>query len=264
MLEHIKKLKNKLTSSTRAVPNPKDSDIYLVSYPKSGNTWMRYLLAYALWPELGSPDMTELGSYVPSYSDKQQLLDPSSPCNKSNHRIIKEHFLYQGVAQKNAKRVIYICRDGRDAIVSYWHFCNQRDGTSMSLGEFIKQSTLPSHSYGPWQEHVLGWLHAKLQHKLIIRYEDMLDNPEACLKEALNFAEFQVDDLTLKDAVNRASFGSLKKLEQEKGFNYEGVNNVEFVRKGVAGGWADHFSSEDLDLFDRYHGGPIPELGYDW
>ena len=69
---------------------------------------------------------------------------------------------------------------------------------------------------------------------------------------------------TIKDAVCRASCGALKKLEQEKGFNYEGVNNVEFVRKGKAGGWADHFSSEDRDLFDRYHGGPIPELGYEW
>jgi aryl sulfotransferase len=134
----------------------------------------------------------------------------------------------------------------------------------MSLGEFIKQSALPLHSYGPWQEHVLGWLQAKLQHKLIIRYEDMLENPVACLKKTLNFAEVQVDDATLKDAVNRAFFGALKKLEQEKGFNYKGVNNVEFVRKGVAGGWAEHFCPEDMALFDRYHGGPIAELGCEW
>ena len=92
----------------------------------------------------------------------------------------------------------------------------------------------------------------------------MLENPETCLEQALHFAETPVDDATLKDAVYRASFGALKKLEQEKGFNYEGVDNVEFVRKGVAGGWADYFGPGDLELFDQYHGGPIPELGYEW
>jgi hypothetical protein len=103
MLDHLRKPKNKPTASTRDVPNPKDSDIYLVSHPKSGSTWVRYLLAYALWPEVESPEMTELGSYVPSYSDKLQLLDPSSLCNKSDHRIIKEHCFISGNCSKERK-----------------------------------------------------------------------------------------------------------------------------------------------------------------
>jgi len=247
------------------VPNPRNSDIYLVSYPKSGNTWMRYLMAYAIWPELTDIDLVEMASYVPSFrleNDANKMLDAKSPCNQLKHRIIKEHTAYNSAAKKHIKRAIYLVRDGRDAIVSYWHFCNQRDQSSIPLSEFIELSAKPEHSNGAWKEHVIGWINADLDAKLIIRYEDLLQNPEKCLRSALDFSEIEVSDAVIKQAVSRASFDSMKKLEQTKGFNLEQLKTVDFVRQGTQGSWKGSFGQKDLEYFKQFHGGLIKELGY--
>lgn len=249
------------------VPNPRDSDIYLVSYPKSGNTWVRYLLAYAIWPELTDVDLVEMAAYIPSFHlkhDSKMLLDSRAPCNQLKHRIIKEHTPYNRLAKKHVKRALCVVRDGRDAMVSYWHFCNQRDQTNIPLGDFIELSSKPGHSYGPWKSHVKGWLNADLDSKLIVRYEDLIDDTVACLKKALDFAEISVPEKDIENAVRRASFDSMKKLEKEKGFNLEQLRTVEFVRQGKQGSWQEVFGPEDLELFNKYHGGAIPELGYSW
>lgn len=265
----IKKTKNLILGTKPepawGVPNPRDSDIYLVSYPKSGNTWMRYLLAYSIWPELADMDLVEMAAYLPSFrleKDRDAMLDPNSPCNHLTHRIIKEHTRYDAKAQHNIKRAIYIARDGRDAIVSYWHFCNQRDNTSIPFSEFIEISAKPEHSYGPWKNHVIGWLNAPLEAKLILRYEDMLTDTASCLSRALEFAEIDVPDSVIERAVNRASFNSMKKLEKTKGFNLDQLKNVEFIRQGKSGTWCDTFGPGDMERFNKFHGGSLNELGY--
>lgn len=249
------------------VPNPCDSDIYLVSYPKSGNTWMRYLLTYAIWPELADMDLVEMAAYIPSFGlqrDREAMLDRNSPCNHQTHRIIKEHVRYDANAKHHVKRAIYIARDGRDAIVSYWHFCNQRDDTSIPFSEFIELSARPEHSYGPWKEHVLGWFNAPLERKLILRYEDMLSDTPSCLRRALEFAEIDVSDPVIEKAVSRATFDSMKKLEKTKGFNLDQLVNVDFVRQGKSGKWSDTFAPGDLERFNKFHGSCVCELGYAW
>ncbi len=247
-----------------SIPNSKDSDIYLVSYPKSGNTWMRYLLAYAIWPDIDKPDLEEMARLIPSYGleiDTKSMLDPDSPCNQMKHRIIKEHFPYNNVAKKYVKNVIYLCRDGRDAIVSYWYFLNQVRGTSVSLDEFIKEST--SHSFGPWHDHVQQWLNAPVN-KLVIRYEDMLADTAPCLKNALDFMGLQTDELIIKQSVERSSFASMKEIERNKGFNLDMLKNVDFIRKGVAGSWKSFFDDNTIKLFKKYHGAGIESLDYIW
>lgn len=270
----FRKIRNLLISSQNestqvlpswGVPNPKSSDIYLVSYPKSGNTWMRYLMAYAIWPDIEEIDLVDMASYIPSFRlehDRIMMLDLNSPCNQLKHRVIKEHTTYNDIAKKHIKKAIYIVRDGRDAIVSYWHFCNQRDQTSIPLSEFIEYSAITPHYFGSWKEHVIGWLNAPLEAKLVIRYEDLLCDTAAWLKIALNFIEIEVSDILIDRAVNRASFNSMKKLEKTKGFNLEQLRTVEFMREGKQGSWINTFSSEDLEQFNRYHGGCLKELGY--
>jgi hypothetical protein len=249
------------------VPNPRESDIYLVSYPKSGNTWMRYLLTYSIWPESAEMDLVEMASYIPSYRlpiDMEAMLAPGSPCNHLPHRIIKEHTRYDERSRQHIKRAIYIARDGRDAIVSYWHFCNQRDNSSIPFSEFIEISARPGHSYGPWSEHVRGWLNAPLEAKLILRYEDMLTDTFSCLKRALEFAEIDVADSAISKAIDRASFNSMRKLEKTKGFNLDQLKNVEFVRQGKSDAWRDTFAPGDIERFNKFHGGCVHELGYSW
>jgi len=248
------------------VPNPKNTDIHLVSYPKSGNTWMRYLLAYAIWPNVDEPDLCDMAALIPSFGlehDAQVMLDLEAPCNQLKHRVIKQHFTYGDEARGLVNKAIYLCRDGRDAIVSYWHFCNQRDRTSIPFSDFIRLSAMPSHSYGPWQEHVYGWLNAPVD-QLIIRYEDMQHDAKSELSKVLDFIEVNRTPEEIENAVSRASFRSMRSIEKKKGLNLEGLKNVNFVREGKIGSWQDTFSGNDIGLFNKYHGGPVPELGYKW
>lgn len=250
---------------TPRVPNPRASDIYLVSYPKSGNTWMRYLLAYSIWPELAEIDLEDMAAYIPSHGiprDAQMLLDPSAPCNQLPHRIVKEHFCYGREAQRYARRAIYIARDGRDALVSYWHFCNQRDGTQIPFSDFIELSARPGHSYGRWKDHVSGWLNAPLDAKLVIRYEDLLTDAAPWLERALQFAGHSISADRIEAAVARASFDSMKRLETRKGLGLEQLKPVTFVRSGKSGSWRETFGPGDLERFERSHGYGIAELGY--
>lgn len=227
---------------------------------------MRYLMAYAIWPELLELDLVEMASYVPSYGikhDMAMMLDNNSPCNQLKHRLIKEHTSYNQVAKQHIKRAIYIVRDGRDAMVSYWHFCNQRNGAAIPFSEFIELSARPEY-YGPWKEHVTGWVNAPLDAKLILRYEDMLADTAGSLSRALEFAGIEVAKTVIENAVERASFNSMRKLEKNKGFNLDMLKSVEFVRQGKQGSWNETFGTEDLVRFNRFHGGCVPELGYSW
>ncbi|MGE0470241.1 MAG: sulfotransferase domain-containing protein [Nitrospira sp.] len=257
----------KFTTPAWGVPNPKDSDVYLVSYPKSGNTWMRYLMAYAIWPDLAEIDLIEMGAYMPSVglkNDSDMMRDPNSPCNRLKYRIIKEHKPYNQLARQYIKRAIYIARDGRDAMVSYWHFCNQRDGTAIPFSEFIELSAKPEHSYGEWRVHLMGWMNATLDAKLVLRYEDLIADTAGSLRQALEIVEVEVSEAALANAVERASFSSMRKLEKTKGFNLEMLKKVEFVREGKIGSWQDVFGPGDLERFCRFHGGCVSELGYSW
>lgn len=266
LVDRLKKIRfSSLKGVEPNIPNPKNSDIYLVSYPKSGNTWMRYLLAYAIWPHKEVLDLRDMASLIPSYGiqyDDEMMLRDDSPCNQLKHRVIKQHFSYNNPASKFAKKIIYICRDGRDAIVSYWHFCNQRDDTDIPLVDFIKDSA--EHGYGPWRRHVVGWLEAPVKEKLIIRYEDMLQDPELYLFNVLKFIDIYRDANQVTAAVEKASFGSMKSIEQTKGFALDQLKKVNFVRKGKAGEWQNEFTSNELEVFIKYHGRGISKLDYIW
>jgi hypothetical protein len=224
-------------------------------------------MAYAIWPELSKIDLLEMAKYVPSSGlerDFQEMSDGSSPCNQLVHRVIKEHTPFNALAERHVKRAIYIIRDGRDVLVSYWHFCNQRDGTQISFSEFLKKSADTTYFYGPWREHVLGWLDAKLDAKLVIRYEDMICDPVRVLTEALRFVGISRSDKHIQDAVNRASFDELRELEREKGLSLAQLKSVTFFREGRVGSWRDTFTAKDMSVFIRLHGGDGKEVGYDW
>ena len=104
-----------------------ESDIFLVSYPRSGNTWVRNIIAEALYGESGK-SLGEIGEYVPDLHkyniDEMELAHP---------RVIKSHFYYT----KEYKRIIYIVRDPRDVFISYHKYLTQLGTCSSSLKDFV-------------------------------------------------------------------------------------------------------------------------------
>ena len=214
-------------------------DIFLVSYPKSGNTWARFMLSYCMFDGLneGDVDFATMEKYVPDIYVKKPAPDLPRP------RVIKSHETYTNKYPK----VIYMLRDGRDVAVSYYYHMTQRKQFNGTFSEFIRTEV----PFGTWAGHVKGWTtpHPP-QNIMLVKYEDMKAAPFEMLKKMIEFIGKPITDEKLRKAIEWSSFQKMKKIEQEKGLpDYFNAKGQEFVRKGVVGGWQDEFSPEDLEFF---------------
>src|SRR5713226_10443120 len=147
-------------------------DVFLVSYPKSGNTWTRFLVANLTHPEepASFANINELTPDPEAFS-KRRLASLPRP------RIIKSHQYFD----PRYERIIYIVRDPRDVALSEYHFRRKRrviaDGLPIEdfVSRFIRGVNTP---YGSWGENVASWVFTRgsSPNFLLIRYEDMLEN----------------------------------------------------------------------------------------
>ena len=236
-------------------------DVFLVSYPKSGNTWMRFLVGnYMTGGKVGFSNVIEL---------MPELQTNPEQCAKveMRPRFIKSH---RGYNRKYPKAV-YILRDGRDvAVSSYYHLVKQ--------GEITKDTPFPVFlrtfategifRLGSWSSHVESWLRREGKGNVIfVKYEDMLEDPGRELEKVLRFAGVEVDPERVKRAVKASSFEEMQRSEKEEHDAYFGKygfknRDVKFVRKGQKGDWRSHFTKEDEETFLKVHGRTMRKLGY--
>ncbi len=242
-----------------ARPRIYDDDLFLVSYPKSGNTWMRFLLANLMRIDLEGFDAEPIDfnsavQYVPEYELHTDAVDAAA-----RPRILKSHTEYDA----SFPRVVYLVRDPRDVYVSYYHYLRKRLPEGFTLNDFLqKQDLHPCH----WHEHVTGWIDQP--NVLTIRYEDMLADTAMQVHNLVaywrqrGFTDEQIDV-----AVSRSSFNNMKQIEQSGGRPFRSERHRElstpFMRSGKAGAWMRHFSEGDHQLLIDRMGEQMARLGYD-
>lgn len=248
-------------NTTETAPQPVRPQIYgddcfLVSYPKSGNTWMRFLLANLLSTEDRDAPEIDFHSavhYVPEYEVHTRALD-STP----RPRLLKSHSPYD----PSFPKVVYLVRDPRDVYVSYFHYMRKRLPQGTSFGGFLRMPDLhPCH----WHEHVAGWIDQP--NVQLIRYEDMLADTHAQLRAFIGFwGGRQFSDEQIDRAVRASSFDRMKKLEEQNGRPFKDEahkrKSTDFMRKGQSGDWVNYFDRTDLVyLADRF-GVLMRRVGY--
>ena len=259
----LKKIKRVLggqpaSASRRFVPDPRHW--YIVSYPKSGNTWMRFLLAHVLFPGDDEITFPRLGSMVPDAcrtQDRDAMRDGSAPFARCAHPFVKTHDPYA----PEYRRVLYIVRDGRDALTSYYHWQNARRETPLSLADIVRGDS----PHGSWSKHVLGWMHGEADAKVVVKYEDLLADTAGQLRRILDATGVPAEDAAIERAVRLSSFDSMKRAEREHGLFDGGKAMSEvmpFVRKGKAGDWRTLFGEPELALFWQIHGEAMRAAGY--
>jgi estrone sulfotransferase len=242
-----------------ARPTIHDDDLFLVSYPKSGNTWMRFLLANLLCDERdgtdGEPiDFHTAVRYVPEYE-----LHADEVNSAPRPRILKSHTTYDA----RLPRVVYIVRDPRDAYVSYYHYMRKRLTKDTDFSSFIRMDGLhPCH----WHEHVAGWIDRP--NVLVIRYEDMLADTAAQVRRLVAYRggrSFTQEQIA--HAVVRSSFSQMKQIERRYGRPFQNEQqrrrSTPFMRTGRAGAWTEHFTPDDHELLISRMGLLMDRLGYD-
>jgi hypothetical protein len=238
-------------------------DVFILSFPKSGNTWTRFLIANLVYPETPA-DFSNINQLTPDPEalSKRQLARMPRP------RIIKSHQYFD----PRYKRVIYVVRDPRDVALSQFHFHRKRglieDGYAPEtfVARFLKGETSP---YGSWGENVAGWLATRQNRPgfLLLRYEDMLADAAGELNKVAAFLEIPADGERISNAVRRSSADEMRKLEKSQGHLWSSTQStrkdVPFVRAAKAGGWRTGLPEAAVAQLEAAWGPLMTYLGYE-
>jgi Sulfotransferase domain len=220
------------------------SDVFLVSYPRSGNTWLRFLLANALRPAEPATFAT-FGEVVPDIYDETDRALRRRP----SPRVLKSHEPFD----RRYRRVVYLVRHPADVAVSYYHYLIKMRTIppGFDVVRFVDSYVLGAlDGFGTWGDHVTGWLDAREGDDdfLLLRYEDVLEAPERALAAALELADVEAGGEAVAQAVARSTADELRRLERETATalpTFRGSRLEDpFIRKARAGAAAEELSPE--------------------
>lgn len=242
------------------VPTIYPDDVFIVSYPKSGNTWLRFLIANYLSDE--AIDFIGLHHVMPDLHLDPALASPA----RNRPRFIKSHSAFDALYP----RVVYLLRDPRDiAVSSYFHqrkfnLIDKQAPFEQFVQSFIEIGFYPS---GPWHEHVEGWLSASSESVLRVTYEAMLADSGAELQRVLVFSGLTVEPARIARAVERSSFGRMQEIEDAQHDEYfkrygSDTTELRFVREGRSGSWRDFFDEAQIARFLERYGETMRKFGY--
>ena len=222
-------------------------DILLISYPKSGNTWLRFLFGNVMYSS--GVDFKNIDKFIPDIyrTTKKEIEDLDSP------RVIKSHEPFF----PNNSKVVYIYRDPRDVVISYYYWYKKFNRLKGESFEFFFNSFLEGNvSYGLWSEHLKGWREAaekRPRNVYMVKYETLKEDTLKEFKKILQFCDLDYSDERILEAVNKSEFKNMKKMEekQSKDSIFKDTNlNISFVRSGKSE-WKDVLSEDQIKRLNR-------------
>jgi len=250
----------------------KPQDMFQASYPRSGSTWLRFMLFQILRGE--EAGFGKIDKCIPEI-DAHRGVPPLLP---GGGRLIKTHEQYR----KEYTRAVFLVRDVRDVFVSCYvraveaglaELVSKGDMDSF-LMSFLKGTALQQ---GSWQQHTRSWLESPLAQNgnlMVVRYEDLRRNPEQVLGELLSFLGVTPDARIIRKAVENNSLQQMRAKEDKARKTGEQSSLLgchqnatgedgRFVRKGSVGGWRERLTDAQIKLIDQYAGDVLATLGYE-
>lgn len=200
---------------------------WLASYPKSGNTWVRFLLYTYFYGEVA--DSAMVGKRIPDI----HAGDMASATSETRTQLVKTHWgLSSGMPHvERTAGAIYIVRHPRDVLLSMLDYYRLRDPKATWTDEhfvrlFIRDGADPGslrNGFGSWDANVLTWLSQRRFPLLVVRYCDLKANAVAELRRMVQFLGEPVDEPRLAAAVQACTFERMRELEsREKSANHDG------------------------------------------
>lgn len=237
-------------------------DVVIVSYPKSGSTWLRFMIACLIESSSkadgGEADFGQMNQHVPEISEKAVEAGVNYDLLPSP-RVMRTHTAYI----KGPPKVLYLVRDGRDVLVSYYHHYRKYRDFKGTFSDYLQRGVRRVE----WSTHVDDWVFKRdLDHNFcLIRYEDMLEDPTRELTKVVAFTGLKVTPEQIAQAVEFSAFDNMRRIEDTKGIPYYEQKNpqMRFIRQGRSGGWKEAFSEADKAYFKEQFGGVLVKCGYE-
>jgi hypothetical protein len=201
------------------------SDVYLVSFPSSGATWLSTILANINIIKSGlncSATFYNYNQYIPDIHNSRDVYD--LPTSFPGFRIIKSHSTYNPYY----KFVIYTVRNPYSTMKSYYNFTQYYGNYKGSLIEFIKDN---NNGINAWINHVESWLSQPVLDLHLVTYEGLKVNPNVELSKLFQNIGMDVDSETLSKAIELSSLSKMKHSENEYANNNPGYK-YQFVKEG--------------------------------
>jgi len=229
--------------------SPNEHDIYICSYPRSGTTWVQ-VIVYQL-VRRRPLDFAHISDVIPFL--ESALQNGVDITGIPIPRIFKTHLHFRHVAKWPGKKV-YVIRDGRDVLVSYFHFCETFLGYREPFDSFFNAFLEGRVQYGSWFRHVASWKrHALDQNILLLEYEDLRRDLDSSLRKLAAFLGLHLS-LEQRATIIDGSRFELMKANDAK-FRppqiLPGPRKVEgdFIRQGTVGAWQHYFTPDQKDAF---------------
>lgn len=227
----------------------RSQDVYLVSFPRSGNTWVRFILCnYLILNEL---DIKEINDF--------KMLEDLTPAfgaynllrrwpYKSIPRFVKTHKPFNSFLSRPQNN-IYIMRDPREIMVSYYHFMVARTHAPYrkDFSQFIHDTRygLPAciKHYNSWRNHLI----------LVLHYEKLKEQTYLFMRSIFSTLGISINEDTLKEAISLSSIEHMKLIEDKSGLAFPELSQSSFrsIGEGEKRQWQNYFSVNDHAFYHK-------------
>jgi hypothetical protein len=269
--------------------------IWLASYPKSGNTWLRAFLHNFLRDPDRSYDINKLTDVTEGESQTSwfRAIAPDFDLDPSNERArALRPLVHRAISQRSPDTVlvkthnalleedgcplvnlevtagaIYIVRNPLDVVISFSHHNGRSidemiDFMGATSAQTIANAVNVYERYGTWSEHVASWTSTPSPTMHVMRYEDMLANPWKSFSGLVKFLGLNAPRPRIEKAIRLSSFRVLKEQEQRGGFRERPARMEAFFREGKAGQWRKILTPAQISAIVAAHREQMARFGY--